>query len=910
MRTRATLSDKARGWRRRLRQLFNRDTTDGQMSAEVAFHLDMETQKNIRNGMDPTSARRAAMLAFGGVDRFAEEIRDVRNIGWLEDLAHDLRHALRGLRRAPGFTVSAVAALSLGIGANTAVFSVVHAVVIARLPYAEPDRLVRLWEANPKQNIERGAVSPGTFVDLRMRSRTLESIAMFGERRMLFTTDNESWEADAAAVSPAIFEMLGVRPILGDGFAPEQRDKKWTGSFKEVVISHALWQRRFNSDPTVVGRELRMDYKFAYTIAGVMPPGFSFPVGTDVWTPLTYGPTLARVERQFRYYGAIAKLSPGATIDDAARETASLASQFETEQPASNAGWTVALAPLDRSIVGNTRPTLLVILGLATCVLLIACGNVATLAVARATSRRHEIAVRIALGASRRRLARQWTAEALLLAGLGGTGGLLVGYWSTRVLLALAPRDIPRLEEVGFGGPALAVVVLATLVVAAIVGVAPALRSRDARPLDAMRSRTATRVVGARSREWLVGAQVALTFVLTVAAALLLRSFERLQATEIGFRKSDVVSAEVRVPSGRFAAPRPWFQRIEYFDRLIADLSEVPGVRSVGGTSKVPFTGEFGAGSMWSTNAPGAQGTRPPTSAADQWKAEIQLVTPRFFETVGIPLKRGRAFTAADRFDPETFTNPDLPRPPGVVIINEAMARRYWPNGNALGATIVIFDDLTFAAYRTVVGIVGDARVVSVDSGAPPTVFLPFAQNPGRNMSLMVRASLPPDQLVVPLTARLRAFDPAISISSVQPLEHLYGGSLSRPRFNTMLVGSFAVLAIAIAGVGVFGIVGFLVARRTQELGIRIALGARPGNVVRLVLVDGLRPVASGVIVGMIGAVLVARAMQTLLYGLGPLDPASFAAASGILVVASIVAAAVPVRRAVGVDPLRSLRSE
>ena len=910
MRTRPTISDRMSGWRRRLRQLLHRDATDTRMSDELAFHLEMETQKNIRDGMDATSARRAAIIAFGGVDRFTEEVRDVRNITWVEDLAHDLRHALRGFRRAPGFTLSAVAALSLGIGANTAVFSVVYAVVIARLPYAEPDRLVRVWEANPKQTIDRGPVSPGTFVDLRTRSRTLESLAMFGERRMLFTTDNETWEADAAAVSPSIFDMLGVRPLLGDGFAPEQPGKKWTGSFQGVVISHALWQLRFGSDPNVVGRSLRMDYRFSYTIAGVMPPGFSFPVGTDVWTPLTYGPTVARTERQFRYYGAIAKLRPGASIDDATRETAALARQLEAEHPESNAGWTIALAPLDRSIVGNTRPTLLVILGLATCVLLIACGNVATLAVARATSRRHEIAVRVALGAGWRRLARQWVAEALLLAALGGAGGLLVGYWSNRLLLALAPSDIPRLDEVTFGGAALAFVLLATLVVAAIVGVAPALRSRDARPLDAMRSRTATGAVGSRSREWLVGAQVALTFVLTVAAALLLRSFERLQATELGFRKDDVVSAEVRVPSGRFAGPRPWFQRIQYFDRLMADLSELPGVRSVGGTSKVPFTGEFGAGSMWRTDAPGAQGTRPPTSAADQWKAEIQLVSPRFFETVGIPLVRGREFTPADRFAQDVFVNADLPRPAGVAIVNEAMARRYWPNGDPLGATIVVFDDLSFAAYRTVVGVVGDARIVSVDSGAPPTVFLPFAQNPGRNMSLMVRSTLPPVQLVGPVTARLRAFDPAISISTVRPLDQLYGGALSRPRFNTMLVGGFAVLAIVIAAVGVFGIVGFLVARRTQELGIRIALGARPRNVVRLVLTEGLRPVALGAIVGVIGAIVVARAMRALLYGLGPLDPSSFVAAGAVLFLVSIIAAAVPTRRALGVDPLRSLRSE
>jgi predicted permease len=910
MRTRPTLADLAHGWRRRLRQLLRRDTVDGQMSAELAFHLDMETEKNIRDGMDAASARRAAVLSFGGVDRFSEEVRDVRNVGWLEDLTHDLRHTVRGLRRAPGFTLSAVAALSLGIGANTAVFSVVHAVVIARLPYAEPDRLVRVWETNPAQGIDQGPVSPGTFVDLRDRSRTLTSLAMFGERNMLFTTETETWEARAAAISPAAFEMLGVRPVLGTGFASEQPGVKWTGSYKEFVISHALWQRRFGGDPNIIGKSLRMDYRWTYTIAGVMPPGFSFPAGTDVWTPLTYGPTVARIERQFRYYGAIAKLAPGLTLDDARRETAALATQFESEHPASNAGWTVSLASLDRSIVGTTRPALLVILGLAVCVLLIACGNVATLAVARATTRRHEIAVRIALGAGWRRLARQWATEASVIAVLGGAGGLLVGYWTNRVLLAVAPTDIPRLDEVTFGGAALAFVLAATTLVALVVGLAPALRSRTARPLDAMRSRTTTGLGSSRSREWLVGAQVALTLVLTVAAALLLRSFERLQGTDLGFRRHDVLSAEVRVPAGRFSNERPWYQRIQYFDQLIAELEMLPGVRSVGGTSNVPLTGEIGEGSMWRTDAPGASGRQPPTSATDQWKAAIQLVTPRYFETVGIPLLRGRTFTATDRFSAESFTDPDLPRPVGVAIINEAMARRYWPTSDPLGSTIFIFDDQSNAAYRTVVGVIADARAASVDSAAEPTVFLPFAQNSGRSLSLVLRSSLPPDQLVAPVTDRLRKFDPAISIAAVRPFEQVYGGALSRPRFNTMLVGSFAALALVIAGVGVFGIVGFLVARRTPEIGIRVALGARPANVLWLVLSEGLRPVLLGGIVGLVGALMVARAMRTLLYELAPVDPVSFVSSAAVLLIASIVAAAVPARRATTIDPLRSLRSE
>jgi len=890
--------------------VFRKRAFDSHMAAELAFHLDMETEQNVRAGLDPTAARRAALLAFGGTDRVAEEIRDVRNIAWVEDAVHDLRHGARALRRSPWFALSAIAALALGIGANTAVFSVVHAVVIARLPYADPERLVRVWEANPAQGIERGNVSPG-LTDFAQRSRTLESLALFGERNMLFSDGAEPWESRAAAVSPGLFDLLGVRPILGRTFLHSGAGNVASASGDEIVISHALWLERFGGDSGVIGRPLRMDYRWSYTIVGVMPPGFAFPPHAEFWTPLSYGPTVTPGERQFRYYGAVARVRRGFTLDQATHEAEGIAAQLETEFPASNAGWTITLSPLDRSVVGNTRPTLLVLLGLATCVLLIACGNVATLAIARATTRRHEIAVRMALGASTARLVRQWTTEALLLAALGGAGGLLVGYWSNRLLLAIAPRDIPRLDEVTFGGAVLAFVVLTTLAVGVLVGVVPAFRTRAAQPLDAMRSRTTAGTSGGvRLRTWLVGTQVALTFVLTVAAALLLRSFDRLQSTELGFRRHDVLSAELRVPGGRFSASRPWFRRAQYFDRLIAEVSQIPGVRSVAGTSKVPLTGEVGTGSMWRTDAPGAHGTTPPTSAADQWKASIQLVTPRYFETMGVPVMRGRAFTPGDRFTEDELSNDGMPRPPGVAIINEAMARRYWPGSDPLGTTIFVFDDKAFSAYRTVVGVVGDVRATAVDSAAGPTVFLPYAQNPGQSLSLVLRSDFPPGQLVGPVRRRLRAFDPAVTIAAIRPFDDVFGGAVSRPRFTMVLAGGFATLALLIAGVGVFGIVGFLVTRRTQELGIRVALGARPSDVLRLVLVEGLRPVLLGVLAGTVGAIAVASAMRTLLYGIAPLDAVSFAAAAVLLGTTALAAAVVPARRAAGVDPLRSLRSD
>jgi putative ABC transport system permease protein len=734
---------------------------------------------------------------------------------------------------------------------------------------------------------------------------------MYGDRDFLISNGQETWESRAASVSPAIFEMLGGRPVVGRGFPLDDGPTPVVGSSDDVVIGYALWQRRFGGAPDIVGRTIRMDGRWTYTIIGVAPPGFAFPAGAEIWTPLVYSPSLAAVERQFRYYSAIGKLRPGYSLNQATTEASAIATQLESEYPASNAGWTVEMMPLVDSIVGNTRPTLLVVFGLAGCVLLVACGNVATLAVARATARRHETAVRLALGASRRRLLRQWMAEGLLLAVLGGVGGVLVGYWSSRLLLAFAPADIPRLDEVAFGWPVLLFAVLVTCATGIAVGLAPALRSRDTALLDAMRSRSASAgSASARTREWLVGAQVALTFVLTVAAALLLRSFERLQGTDLGFRRHDILSAELRIPTGRWSGPASWFQRLLYYDQLMAELSRLPGVRSVAGTTNIPLTGEMGSGSMWRTDAPGAHDSLPPTSAADQWKAAIQIVTPRYFATMGIPVMRGRDFAVADRFSQQQLTDLASPRPPGVAIINEAMATRFWPNSDPLGTTILLFDDRSFAAYRTIVGVVRDVRAESVAAVASPVVFLPFAQHPGRRLSLVLRSDLPPEQLVGSVTTHVHAFDAAISISSVRPLDDVIDGSLSRPRFTMLLVGGFAALAITIAGVGVFGIIGYLVTRRTQEIGIRVALGARPGNVLWLVMSEGLRPVVLGVVVGCLAAVGVARAMQAVLYGLAPLDAMSFGTAAILLLLASAIAAVVPARRAAGVDPLRSLRSE
>ena len=908
---RPTLRDRLRATRRRMRALLRRSDTDREMSAELAFHIEMETEQNVRAGLDPESARRAALVAFGGVARVEEEVREVRGIGVFDDFMQDLRHAARSFRRTPGFAAAAIGALALGIGANTAVFSVLYGVVLAPLPYPEPHRLVRLWERNPAQQVERGAMSAGTFVDLRVRSRTLERLALYGERDMFVTDGRGSWETRVVAVSPTFFDVLGVHPIIGGAFPPDDVDAVSARRDDVAIIGYALWQRYFGGSADVVGKTIRLENRWTYTVVGVMPEGFEFPAGAQIWTALSYGRSVTMAERQFRYYRVIGRVRAGHTIEGATRETAAIAAQLESEYPASNKGWSVEVARLDHAIVGGARTALVLVFCLALCVLLIASANVATLVLARAAARRHETAVRTALGASAGRLLRQSTAEALLLAVLGGAAGVLVGYWSSRLLLSLAPPDIPRLDTVGFGGWVLAFAALATVVTALAIGVLPMLARRDAATLDALRTRTiAGALSGTRARAWLLGGQVALTFVLTVAALLLARSFARLRGTDLGFARANTYAVELRVPLGRFTSWPPWLERIQYYDRLLDDLARLPGLSAVAGTTNIPLTGEMGSGSLWRTDAPGAHGSSPPTSAGDQSKAAIQIVTPLYFETMRIRLLRGRLFDDRDRFPSDAFNNMDGPRPPGVAIVNETMARRVWPGADPLGKSIVVFDDRSFAASRTIIGIARDVRAESVDSPPEPTVYLPFAQHPGRALALVVQSNLPVADVLRGVTGRVHAFDRTIILSRLLPLDAVIGGSLSRPRFTMLLASAFAGLALVIAALGVFGIVGYLVTRRTQEIGIRMALGARAASVLRLVLTDGLRPVLLGIAVGSLAAVGVAQAMRTLLYGLAPLDAPSFVAAAVLLLAASMIAAIVPARRAASVDPLRALRND
>lgn len=822
-------------------------------------------------------------------------------------MLRDLRDALRTLRRAPVFTCTAVLALALGIGANAAVFSVVHAVLLKPLPYPDPDRLVRLWETSPAQGIERSDVSPGTFVDWRTRSRTLETVGVYmAARDWLLGFGGEPEVVRGSLATPSVFRVLGVRPVAGRLFRPEEEQSPPFGDQGEVLIGHGFWQRRFGGQEDVLGKVITLEGRVPLTIVGVMPPDFDFPGNVEAWRSESFLRPIGPAQRATRYYESIARLHAGATIDTAQAELAGIAEQLASEHPSSNAGIGVHVDRLDRSITGNVRPALLMLLGVVGCVLLIGCANVATLAIARATGRRHETAVRLALGAGTRRIAQQGLAEAGVLAALGGAAGLLLGYWGTRLLVALAPGDIPRLDEIAFAGPVLLFTACASMLAALVTGLVPALQARRVDVQDALKANARTAAADGGARRWLIGAQVALTLVPLIGATLLLRSFVQLRQVDVGFTSTGVLTGELRYPTNRFPGTRrPWFLLGQHYDRLLSELRGLPGVESVAGITGMPLTGEGTTGTFWMDDG---TGNRP--DATSQYRAGVSIVTPEYFATMGIPLVGGRGLASGDRLSEGALSNPQdraAARPAGVLVVNQAFARRFFPGRGPVGVRIKLYDHWAVSA-STIVGVVGDVRAEGVAQAAEPSIYVPWGEIPGFRLALAIRSNRDPASLIADVRTRVAAVDSALLVARLRPMGEVMRRAMSRPLFHLVLVGCFALLALALAVVGVYGVVAYLVTERTRELGIRMALGAQPADVVRLVLTEGLRPVLLGAAAGLGLAAVAARGMQTLLFGIASLDVVSFAAAGGTLVLASIIATLLPAARATKVDPIAALR--
>ncbi|MBX3279537.1 MAG: ABC transporter permease [Acidobacteria bacterium] len=797
----------------------------------------------------------------------------------------DLRYGARMLVKQKGFAAVAILTLGLGIGANTAIFSVVNAVLLRPLPYPDPQQLVRLFETVDRTTMsgDRQEVAPANFFDWRERSNSFTGAAVYSEVGLVLSDAGEAEQIKGALASVDFFSVVGVPPYVGRTFTAE--DERSGGRF--AVISFDLWQRRFGGSSDIVGRSVQLD-GFGFTVTGVMQRGFSYPRKTDLWELYSVGQN-QRQMREARFLKVIARLKPGTTVSVAQAEMSGIAVQLAEEHPRTNRNWSVAVVPLLDEEVGSVRPALALLFAAVGLVLLIACSNVGSLMLARNASRRQEISVRQALGASRFRVVRQLLTESVLLAVLGGAAGVLLGRWGLDLLLNLAPKDLPRLGEVSLDLRVLAFTMLVSLATGVLFGLAPAWQSARRDVGNGLREGT-TRSTGGPRRIFgaLVAAETALALMILTSGALLAGSFLKLQMVNPGVDVERLLTVSFEPPSAVYNG-RDWrAHRLKFWHELSPRLAALPGVEAVGAIETLPFAGR---NRVWRFR----RDRDDPNDAAGP-AAVFQVVTEDYFRASGMTLRRGRNFTVADGENS-----------PPVAIINETMARRFWPDGDALGQRIVIRNEPT---PREIIGIVGDIKGLGLDKTAEPEMYAPFNQFVIDVMPIVIRVAGDPASLTGAVREQVRAVDPQVAIATLEPMTALVAGTLAERRFTMTLLGLFALIALILAVVGIYGVTSYVVAQRTRDIGIRMALGAQSHEVVRRIIAEGLKPAGAGIILGLCGTLVVTRMIAGLLFGLTPHDPAAFVLVVGLLLLACLLACYFPARRAAKIDPIIALRRE
>jgi putative ABC transport system permease protein len=818
-------------------------------------------------------------------------IHDEREGEMLGSIRQDVRYALRGMARSKGFTAVVVATLALGIGANAAIFSVVNGILLRPLPFREPERIVEVSHKEPYYS-----VSEPEFMDYRRDARAFERLAAYAPSNASLTGAEEPERVRAARVSDGFFATLGVAPALGRVFTA---DEDAPGGPPVVMISDGVWRRRFGGDRGIVGRTIRVNGT-ERTVVGVMPARFGYPTATTaVWVPLRLNAD-SLWTRNNHYLSLVGRLAPGATPVRASAELNTMGRRWLTEYPDiyfPGKPLATSIVPMRDALVGATRPYLLALAGAVGFVLLIACVNVANLLLARGESRRKELAIRTALGASGRRLARQALTESALLGVAGGVLGLLIAWLGGRALLAIAPPSIPRLDEVRIDVAVLAFALAVSLATGLLFGLAPALRAARGDSAETLKQggKTSGPAGGTRRmRHALVVAEVALAVVMLSGAGLMLRSLAKLQAMDLGFDPSQLLTIQLSLPTQEYSEERA----VEHFRELTARVGGLPGVRSVAASGWLPMDGGGGGESSWSIQVDG----RVVAAIADAPTATPAQVTPDYFPALRIPIVRGRGFTEADRGDA-----------PLVVVVNQTMARQLWPGQDPIGHTIRMFGDDD--PWATVVGVAGDVRSSGFLAPVPPTMHFPYAQAgrsasyTPRSMTLVVRTTGDPLAVAAAVRAAARALDRNVPISSVQSMEQLVAGSIAGRRFSTTLLGAFAALALALAGIGIYGVIAYGVSQRTYELGVRMALGAQRATVLRLVISEGLRMTVLGLAIGLAGALVVGRLVRSLLVDVPAADALTLAVVSAALAGVALVASALPARRASLVSPTEALRN-
>jgi putative ABC transport system permease protein len=803
-----------------------------------------------------------------------------------DEMFQDLRFGARMLLKAPGFMLAAILSLAIGIGATSAIFGVVNGVALRPLPYREPERLVRLWQNKVIAGVTGIAVSAGNVNVWRNQAQSFETVAVFSSTVSVITGEAEPEQIPGASVSHDLLPMLGYQPAIGRHFLPEENKP---GAANVAIISHKLWQRRFGGDPAILGRSITLDHTNQFTVIGVMPPEAGFPDKTEFWTPEK---VTATDRHDIRRLSALARLKPGVTAQTAQNEVSQINGQLKQRIPDDFEGWETELQPLHDSIVGKVRKPLLVLFGAVGFVLLIACANVANLLLARASARQKEMAMRAALGASRLRLIRQLLTESVMLAVLGGAGGLALAQLAVKALIALNPPDVPRLAQVNLDGRVLAFTFFTTLLVGIIFGLAPALHSSKPDLNSALKDSAAAG--GGRRwfrrfgfRDLLVVAQTALAVVLLAGAGLLIKSFVKLRQVELGFTPANVISLTLAPPFSRF--PKG-YSRADYYRQMMDSLKTMPGVDAVAVATSPPTTGAF-------MNAPVLIAARTEPDNAEAQRAFVSVVSPDYFRAIDNPLKLGRLFTDDD--------NESSPR---VAIINETMARTYFAGTNPVGQRIFFKGEPD--KQMEIVGVTADVKQFGLDQENKPGLYQPYRQIDVRSLNLIVRTSAEPAAIIPSLRRRVLSEDKFTAVTRVRTLDELVSDSVAQPRFYTALLAIFAALALALAAVGVYGLMAYSVSRRTHEIGVRMALGAEAGRILRLVIGQGLTLILAGVAVGLAGAFALTRLMSGLLFRVSATDPAVFAAVSLTLIAVALSACISPARRATRIDPVVALRQE
>jgi putative ABC transport system permease protein len=874
-----------RGWAR-VTGLFRKNWRDREMAQEFESHLQMHIDENIRAGMSPEQARREALVKFGGMEAAKESVRETSRMMWIETSLRDVRYALRGLRLNPGFAMTAVLSLTLGIGASVAIYTVADNLLLRPLPYPEAKQLVMLYEMNPHHGFAHNVISPANYFDWKAQSSSFSAIGGFFDFHVILGDGKRTEEIDAQAVSGEVLPALQVKPIRGHVFTA-QEDRK---DAHVMVISYRLWQSWFGGDESVIGKQLQVNSR-PFTVIGVLPPDFYFNTRTsDVWVTLGLNPAADLRKTQGRWMWAVARLKPGVSLSRARAEMTGIARRLEIAYPEFNKGWGVAVVPLRDALVGEGKTSLMILLGAVTLLLCVACANVANLLLARYSTRRREMAVRGALGAARSRLIRQMLTESVILGLAGGIAGVMLAYFAVSGLVTLAPRDLTRSVQITFDMRIVLFAFLLSVVTSIVFGLAPSLvasRGDLNRGLHE-ESRTSTGG-GNRMRRWLIALEIACSVALMAGAGLLFRSLVGLQNVDPGLDAHNLLTFRVSLPNQRYKEDQ---KKIDFFKQAAEKLGQLPGVRSASAVSYLPFNG-LAAGTDFKIAG------RPPAKPGEELGAVIRTVLPEYFRSMGIPLIRGRDFTAAD----------DVESTPHRFIVNEAFVRKHMPTEEPIGKQISVWMDKE-NPFGEIVGVVGDVKEKTLDKEPEPTVYYIHSHLAYGEMVFVLRTENDAMALAEPARKIIKEMDPELPVSQVRTMATVVRQTFASQQFSAVLLGGFSLASLLLAAIGIYGLLAYSVTQRTREIGVRIALGAEPRTITRMVVSSGARMVVIGATAGLAVALALSGLMKSLLFGIGPRDPLTFIVAPAIFVVVALVAAYVPARRAARVSPMEALRAE